>query len=72
MGNIGLKTEAKSCHKCHWCGKYDDYDIIANTHTPVYYCHFPGGNWKRDEQEPTLDKNCPYFNERYVEDEEEE
>lgn len=72
MKNIGLETKSKHCRKCHWCAKYDDYDVMANTHTPVYHCQFPGGNWKGGRQEePTLDKDCPYFNERYKDEDEE-
>ncbi len=69
MGNIGLKTEAKSCRKCHWCAELSDFDVMNNTRTLVFYCQFPGGNFKKGRlEEPTLEKGCPYFNERYVEE----
>jgi len=71
MSDIGLRTTDKHCRKCRWCAKYDNYDIIANTHTPVYCCTFGKGiDGKQDA--PTLDKKCPYFGEHYLDDKDDE
>lgn len=60
---------ARHCRKCQWCAKYDDYDVMANTHTPVYHCQFPGDTFRRGKtDEATLDNQCPYFDEPYREE----
>jgi hypothetical protein len=70
MYNIGLKTEAKKCRKCGWCAEYDDYDVIANTHTPVYYCTVKDFYSKRKpEMVPNPDGECLCYIERGKEDE---
>ena len=72
MTDLGLKTESKHCRKCCWCAEYDDYDVIANTHTPVYSCTFGKGIDGKAPTKPTLDEKCPYFNKPYKEEGEEE
>ncbi len=69
MGDIGRKTESKHCQKCVWCAKYDDYDVIANTHKPVYYCAFCGEIKGKAPVKPTLDEKCFYFSQQYKEEE---
>lgn len=73
MGDIGLKTECKRCRKCQWCAKYDDYDVLQNTHTPIYYCTVGTFYSKKNpKMTPNLDGDCPCFNEPYKDDEDEE
>ena len=62
MTNLGVEVKAKHCRKCTWCAEYDDWAVIANTHTPVYFCT------KKAPIEP--DAKCPYFCEPYNEEEE--
>lgn len=74
MSNIGTETKSKHCRKCSFCTEYDHYDVLANTHTPVFYCHFKKGIFKGDrfQKDPTFDEKCPCFWERLKEDKEEE
>ena len=72
MADIGSKTKSKHCRKCGWCSQYDDWDVIANTHTPVHYCTFKRGINGNAPTKPTLNEDCPYFGERYQNDDEEE
>ena len=73
MTITGVKTENKHCHKCRWCAKYDDYDVLANTHTPVYYC-IVGDFYSKTKPDmtPTLKNDCPCFSEPYKDDEEDD
>ncbi len=70
MTDIGLETIAKRCRKCNWCAKYDNYNIMANSHKPVFYCQFRGGIDGKATMPPTLDEQCPYFGEPYEDEEE--
>ncbi len=72
MGDIGLKTENKRCRKCRWCTKYDDYDIMANTHIPVYYCIVGDFYSKtKPEMKPNINGDCLCFSEPYKDEDDE-
>lgn len=73
MPITGAKTENKHCRKCRWCAKFDDYSVLANTHTPVYYC--VAGDFyskKKPNMTPTFENDCPCFSEPYKDDREDD
>lgn len=73
MTTTRIKTENKNCRKCKWCSKMDAYDILANTHTPVYYCIVGDFYSKKSPaMTPTLKNDCPCSTERYKDDEDDE
>ncbi len=62
MPEIGVKTENKRCKKCQWCAKYDDFNVLQNTHMPVYYCTVGDFHSKRKpEMKPNIEGECPCY-----------
>lgn len=66
MASSLVKTENKRCKKCQWCNNYDHYDVLQNTHTPVYYCTVGDFYSKKDPaMVPNIDGECPCYAEPY-------
>lgn len=73
MADIGLKTETKRCRKCQWCAKYDNHNVLEDTHTPVYYCQVGEFYSKtKPEMTPNVDGDCLCFGKPYKDDEDED
>lgn len=70
MTSIGLETECKHCHKCQWCAKWGNHDVITDKRWFTYSCQFPTHlpSFSRGIN-PTLDENCPHFGEPYKDEE---
>lgn len=57
-----VETKERHCQKCSWCDKLDDYNVLANTHTPIYFCVVGDFYSRRSpDKKPTFEKNCPCF-----------
>ncbi len=62
MANLGIKTENERCKSCHWCAKYDDFNVLENTHTPVFYCTVGDFYSKtKPEMVPNVTGDCPCY-----------
>ncbi len=73
MTDIGIKTENKRCKKCRWCAKYDDVNVLQNTHTLGYYCTV--GDFyskKKHGMEPNIEGECPCYGLPYKDEDSED